>query len=135
MPELAPLVTTALKAAQLRPEDVAAAGLAQRYAELLDEAAVSQQYAEALRLVGEALDTRNPLVLKAWDRVQTALSEHTTASDLGPKLLATLTALGCSLAGRKALTEKGGGTVHDLPESPLKQLRDEARQRNAKAVS
>lgn len=133
MPALVPEVTKALQAAQTAPEDVAAVALAVRYAELLDEAAVSQQYAEAVKLVDSALDQGNPLVARAWSRIVSALAEHSTASDLGPKLLAALTSLGATPAARKDAA-KGGAKVVNLPASPLTALRDAARARNAASM-
>jgi len=98
-------VTASLKAAQTQPEDAAARLLAMRYAAVIDAQAE----------VDEATDGKVDALL-----------------EFGPKLLAVLTALGATPAGRK--NEKGGGgSVSNLP-SPLQALRDAARARTATAL-
>lgn len=88
----------------------AASALARHYAELLDHAAPDRAYVKALRLLQPAMeryadDLDPPAVrefLEAWERVSTALAEHSVASDLGPKLLAALDKLGLTLAASKS---------------------------------
>ncbi len=106
---LAPAVRAALAATKPKPEDAGAVALAHRYAELMDEAVAAQKYTKALRLIGAAvtsaaddmLPTDGQQLMNAWDTLSSALAEHSVASDLGPKLLAALTALGATVAGRK----------------------------------
>lgn len=128
MADLLPAVRAALAAASTKPEDAGARALAERYAALLDDAEPSKTLATAIRHVGTFLadnlgDTtpQERQVATAWDAISSALAEHSVVSDLGPKLLATLTALGATLAGRK---ERGAST--SAPgASPLQAARDE----------
>ncbi len=130
-----------LAAGSREQQDAGARSLALRYAALLDAPSVEQKYAKPLRLVAEAVGStaeRMPAntaqqLLDSWERIVSALAEQTTASDLGPKLLATLTALGCTPAGR---SEKGGkgGTVTQHPASAgLSLLRGNSERRNGAA--
>lgn len=138
-----PALEQALRKAALEQRDQGAVALARRYAQLLDDAVAADKYTKALRLVGEAVEqaaadmgmgqqTRADQLLTAWDRISSALAEHSVASDLGPKLQATLTALGMTPASRGV---KAGGEGADVTTivSPLQKLRDSARQRNAGA--
>lgn len=88
---------TALAAADLTLRDAAAAALVRHYAALMDRAANLATEAEILwgELDPEDIGGRKRLV-----KLETALSAQAVASDLGPKLLSGLTALGCTLAGR-----------------------------------
>lgn len=144
-PERSPVlpgVRASLADAKLGEQDGAAAALALRYAELLDDAAVERQYTKAVeridRVVAGAADNMSQVagqqVLDSWDRIRSALAEHSTASDMGPKLLATLTALGLTPAGRaaKGSKEQPSASVSTLP-SPLQVLREQARERRAGA--
>lgn len=88
---------TSLAAAKLSPRDQAAAAMVRRYAELLDTPSLPLKYRKPLAEIAAALDGRATDALTA---VVAALSEQSVTSDLGPKLLAGLTALGCTLAGR-----------------------------------
>lgn len=138
-----PALEQALTEAAPEQRDQGAVALARRYAQLLDDAVAADKYTKALRLVGEAVEqaaadmgmgqqTRADQLLTAWDRISSALAEHSVASDLGPKLQATLTALGMTPAGRGV---KAGGEGADVTTivSPLQKLRDSARARNAGA--
>lgn len=83
--------------------DRAAAALALTYASLIDNAAPDAKYAAALAWLGtvrveDAAQERQRVI------IETALSAHTVASDLGPKLLAALDALGLTPRARKAVT-------------------------------
>ena len=103
---------------EIPEQDRGAAALARNYARLIDEAAPSAALARHLLAIREALDVLriNDIrvfgydVDKSYDAILIACSDHSTASDLGPKLLATLTALGLTLAGR---AERGGGKTDD----------------------
>lgn len=144
-PERSPVlpgVRESLADAKLGAQDAGAAALAVRYAELLDQAAVERQYTKAVeridRVVTGAADNMSQVagqqVLDSWDRIRSALAEHSTASDMGPKLLAALTALGLTPAGRasKGSKEQPSASVSTLP-SPLQVLREQARERRAGA--
>lgn len=137
---LRPAVESALTAASSGEEDAGARALALRYAELLDAAVPTRDMARAVRIVssflaGNLSDTtpQEREVATAWDRISSALAEHSVASDLGPKLLASLTAVGATLAGRKDKSAGAGGTVLPM-KSPLEQARDEARAARAYAM-
>lgn len=103
---------------EIPERDRGAAALARNYARLIDEAAPSATYAKHLLAVREALDVMRIEgvrvvgydVDKAYDAILMALSDHSVASDLGPKLLAVLTSLGLTLAGRVG---KEGGKSDD----------------------
>jgi hypothetical protein len=106
------------------PRDAGAEALARQYATLLDHAAPAKRYRRALEqlrraVAGESLEEDEP-----WEALATvaeALSQHTVTSDLGPKLLTTLTALGLTPAAR-ATRPEGGRPQHDQSD-PLDQLR------------
>ncbi|HZN70145.1 MAG TPA: hypothetical protein VFC00_00445 [Micromonosporaceae bacterium] len=101
-------VAAALKAAGPPPADAAAVALVKRYAALIDEATPRSVYAEHLRGLRAAV-SGNEAAAKHLQRVEDALGAHSVASDLGPKLLAALTALGLTAAGRGGV--KGGPGV------------------------
>lgn len=92
-------------ATHLSTLDHGAIALAKRYAHLIDEAAPAANYGEPLRVLGLTVHTKDER--QALQRITDALSAHSVASDLGPKLLTTLTALGLTPAARLA---KGGDT-------------------------
>lgn len=138
--ELLPALRTSLEAAKLKEHDAGARALAERYAALLDEAAVAKAYTKSIerleRVIERAVDDcatqlEEEQTLAAWDKIKSALAEHSTASDLGPKLLAALTSLGLTPASR---AEKGtAAPVTPLTKSPLERQRDAARRRNSNA--
>ena len=109
MPSRGPMsraVADAVKSAQIPPTDSGAVALAKRYAVLIDEAAPTARYAELLRALGAGLAPDDDRAQDAFRKVADALGQHSVASDLGPKLLAALTALGLTATGRGV---KGGG--------------------------
>ena len=116
-------VSTALKSVKIEPKDQAAAALAKHYARLIDDAAPDKKYAEALEWLA-GVDT-NQRTDKFRLTIMTALSEHSSASDFGPKLLATLTALG--------MTPAAAGNVIpepvNKPADPLDELRKRRQER------
>jgi hypothetical protein len=133
---LLPAVKGALAAAKVAATDDGARALAEHYAALIDDARPERSLAKAVRVLdvvvdSAAFDTENPQrereIREAWDRVSSALAEHSVASDLGPKLLAALTSLGATLSGRKG--EGAGGRVVPIGVSPLQAARDAARDR------
>jgi hypothetical protein len=113
----------ALDAVKIEPKDRPTAALARYYAELLDNAAPAAKYTKALRWLAAGASQDDEKSGDYADLIMTALSEHTTASDLGPKLLAALTALGMTPAAAGIAIPKPGAA----PQSPL----DELRQRKA----
>lgn len=124
-------VAEGLKTAPTLPRDAGAVALAQQYAALIDAAAPSSAYAKHLRTLAAALDgiEFDAAVTDAFTKIREALAEHSVASDLGPKLLAVLTSLGMTAAGRAV---KGGAP--DGPKHPdeLAGLRERARARRAR---
>ena len=124
--------------------DAGAVALSVRYAELLDDAKAAEKFTKALRLCGEAVSsyadelpiTAAEQLMSAWDRITAALAEHSVASDLGPKLLASLTALGLTPAGRNAVTKGAAAPAAPAPVaelSPLQKARERAARRNGVA--
>lgn len=106
------------------PLDAGTAQLAEHYAQLIDNAAPSRSYATALRVI-DGFIAENSSILRpdrerelvtAWDKVSSALAEHSVASDLGPKLLAALHHLGLTTAARS----KGRG-AQERPEQNTEQ--------------
>jgi hypothetical protein len=140
---LTPEVLRSLSKVSASEHDAGAVSIAREYARLIDEAA-SPALSKALRLVSEHIEeallsfgpreqTKRQQLEDAMARVSATLAEHSVASDLGPKLLATLTALGLTPAGR---AEKGGkgGTVTQHPASAgLSLLRGNSERRNGAA--
>ncbi len=121
---LAPAVQKAINALTVAPEDAGAVQLAHSYARLIDDAAPLAKYHDPLRKIAAGLDPDDSAAADAFNKIRTALSEHSVASDLGPKLLATLTALGATPASRAA---KGGQSG-----APVTSKLDELRARRAK---
>lgn len=142
---MARAVGSALAAVTLGKEDEGAAALARRYAALMDDAQPSAVYARYIVAVQRALDTlaamETPVGIdyqKNFDKITEALSAHSVASDLGPKLLAALASLGLTVASRGAVVKGGasnGTPVAPKPESELDRVRREraerAREHNA----
>lgn len=141
---IAPDLAEALaEAEQIKVMDRATRALAIRYAELLDDAAIAEKYARAVRMVGDAVtiqsehmgETAANQLLTAWTRIESALAEHTVASDLGPKLLAALTSLNMTPAARtpKVAPGKGGeggsAPAKEAEKTPLELARERARRR------
>lgn len=96
-------VNAAIKATTPADDDAATVALAQEYARLIDHAAPAGKYAKALQWLAAVADTAEDE--KSADHARTivvALSQHTVASDLGPKLLAALDALLLSPRARAA---------------------------------
>jgi hypothetical protein len=126
---MAAAVAAALETAPTLERDQAAVELAKRYATLIDDSAVAAKYRSPLQAVRAWLPRDEPKVLEAYNKIADALSEHSVASDLGPKLLAVLTSLGMTAAGRSA---KGGAPDGPRVPDELGKLRAERdRQRGA----
>lgn len=100
-PSLSRSLADALKTAQTQPADAATIALARRYAALVEDAEAT----------AAALDTMEPEdegQAEQIRRLRARVDAATVASDLGPKLLAALTALGMTPAARS--TAAKGGT-------------------------
>lgn len=137
-----PELRSSLAAAKITPLDSATAAIALRYAQLLDECAVEKQYVKPLEMLGQAVTSyADNLPIAAADqlmgalaKVTSALAEHTTASDLGPKLLTTLTALNLTTAAREKGKPRTGSSGDVIPmANPLAVARDQARARREAA--
>lgn len=135
-------VSESLKDLQLSERDRSTAELARRYARLIDDAQPAAKYRQHLTAMHRALDmlaTLEPLAAgeaaEHFAKIADALAAHSVASDLGPKLLAALTALGMTPASRSAT--KGGDqgeprTVEPKPETPFERARRERNERRAR---
>lgn len=133
-----PGVQASLAALNLTDLDAAAASLAVRYAELMDEAVAAQKYAKAIRVMSNFItwnidnlpQQARRDVMDGWDRITAALAEHTVASDLGPKLLAALTGLQLTPAARAAAVPESASKAEVTPlPNALELLRTEAKER------
>jgi len=113
----------ALAAADLSTRDGGAAALVRRYAALIDHAAQLSAEADVL---WELADGDDAGMIKAIGKLRLAVDAQSVVSDLGPKLLAGLTALGCTLAGRG----EQGKEVQRAPD-PRRAAHDELRERRA----
>jgi len=101
---------SALRAAKPGPADKATSELARRYATLIDDAQPAARYIRHLDGLRAALDMLATLDPPAaadaeahFAKLTEALSTHSVMSDLGPKLLAALTALAMTPAARDAV--------------------------------
>lgn len=126
-----PLVDTvdvALAVAPTKAEDAGVVALAHRYAALIDNATIAAKYRKPLAVLRRvvALYSGEEDAVDALDKIADALAAHSVASDLGPKLLAALTALGMTVASRGA---KGGSGDAPKQSSPLDELRRRRAQR------
>lgn len=115
----------ALRAAKPDDRDAGTVALARRLAVLLDESAPRSAYAEHLLRVERAVaayDDDSGETDRSMRKIADALGRHSVASDLGPKLLAALTALGLTPVGRGA--KGGSGAVNGRSKlDELKQRR------------
>lgn len=105
-PEVAEVVA---ELATLPKTDAAAVKLAVRYAALIDDAAVDARYGAALRYLDRLVPVDDAAGRRHLQRIWDALAEQSTLSDLGPKLLATLEALGATPRARQAAAKPAGG--------------------------
>lgn len=95
-------VSAAISELTLGKRDAAAAALAKRYAALIDRAEETAAELDALRPDDES-------TADAVRRLRARVDSQAVASDLGPKLLAALAALGATPQARAAAL-KGGVT-------------------------
>lgn len=130
---MARAVSAALSAATIDERDRGTAELARRYAALIDNATPASKYRAPLDELAQAIGYAEDIEAaeKALDKIKDALAAHSVASDLGPKLLAALGALGLSVAGRagKTIGSTDGGAAATQPaarpETQLERLRRE----------
>lgn len=131
-PSLLNAVTASVRSGTFTDGDKGAIALAKRYAKLIDDAEPTSVYAEHLRRLAPAIDPDNDEAAKAFTKIADALAQHSVASDLGPKLLAALDALGLSPAARSK--QSGGGVPRvggSKPADALAALREQRAQRPA----
>lgn len=122
----------ALTSTEVEDRDLATVELARSYAALLDEAAPKATYDDALRMLRPVVaSAENPEIARAFRKIETALSAHSVASDLGPKYLAALLALGMAPSARGVK----GGTTNDEQPSPLDELDERRRTREHRAAN
>jgi hypothetical protein len=135
LPTLTSALRHALKSVEVAPADAAAVRLAYGYAQLLDRGAIAAQYVKPLREVRSALAHADDAAaaLEHLAKLEIALSAHTTASDLGPKLLAVLESLAMTPRARVAVIGKGAPT-REPAASPLDELRRRRRARADRAT-
>lgn len=113
------------------PRDAGAEQLARVYATLIDAPAPAARYTKPLALLRRACGAYDdPDAMDAYRTIRDALGAHSVASDLGPKLLATLDALG--LTPKARASAKGGGGDQPRPADPLDELRAKRRARLAR---
>ena len=132
---IGPALEEALRAAQREPRLAATVALARRYARLLDEAAADRKYRKPLKILQAMADhyqatvrltpTDERALEEAVVLITTALGEHSVASDLGPKLLAALTALNMTLAASSKTDPRGASGDTGGEPSPAQAARAE----------
>ena len=123
---MARAVAAALRDAKPQKQDGGAVALAKQYAKLIDEAVPLARYDVPLAALRVAVtECSDPKAGEHLAKIEQALAAHSVASDLGPKLLAALTALGMTAAGR---TVKGGAPNGN----PVAAQLDEFTQRRAR---
>jgi len=125
-------LTEALKDLKILKRDGAAVALAKRYAALLDEATPATTYRDAMRKISRALDPDDEAAAVAWSKIADALGAHSVASDLGPKYLAALTALGMTPAGRGVRV--AAAEPNSKPKGPTDELRGKRDERERRRL-
>ena len=137
LPSISDSLADALILAKIPPWGAGTVALAQRYAALLDEAAPARKYDKALRTLGAAVGLYAgddaSAVVEAFDAVRDALGQHSVASDLGPKLLATLAALNMTLQKATAPAKGNDSDGDGGPGDELAKLRASRRTRSHRA--
>jgi hypothetical protein len=119
-------------AAAVDGRDVGAEQLALVYAGLIDAPAPAAKYTKPLALLRRACGAHDdPDAMDAYRAIRDALGAHSVASDLGPKLLAALDALGLTPKARAA-GGKGASGGQSRPADPLDELRAKRRARLAR---
>jgi hypothetical protein len=94
-------VRDVLESTEIDERDEATAALCRRYADLMDAPGVPLRYRTHLTTLAILADAQgNALHVAAIEAISAALSEQSVTSDLGPKLLAGLSALGLTPMAR-----------------------------------
>lgn len=120
-------IDTALAEATPERRDAGAVALLRAYADLLDDAGVPGKYSDALDWVFQvaaASEDRN--ADKHARAILLALSLQSATSDLGPKMLAAMEALGLTPRARKVAAPAAD---RNGVKSPIDELRDKRRRR------
>lgn len=123
-PSIVRALTASLRDVKILTRDGAAVALARRYAALIEDAAKTAAELDALRADDE-------MTAAAIARLRARVDAQQVISDLGPKLLSALAALGMSPAARAATkggTASGAGTTAG---DALARLREQREQRSA----
>jgi hypothetical protein len=107
-PNLRLSLSRSLKDVQILARDQTTAALAKRYAMLIDEAELLAAELDAIELTDES-------TAQTVARLAARIQVYTVVSDLGPKLLATLGALGMHPQARASKGEGGGVTGARTP--------------------
>lgn len=115
-PSIARALSGALRDTQFLERDRGTVALARRYASLIEDAAAVAEELERLR----PADEDQAAVIA---RLKARVEAQTVTSDLGPKLLAALTALGMTPAARAASTKGGTPDVGNPAGDALARLR------------
>lgn len=107
---LAEKVQATLDKLELRPEDAALAALALEYGRTIDRAAIIAAQASKIAF--------DPDSAEEVARLRAKVSAHATMSDVGPKLLAALDALGATPKARaqspKAPNKRAGSSLQAM---------------------
>ncbi len=115
-PSITRALSGSLRDTQFLERDRGAVALARRYAALIEDAAGVAEELERLRPEDET-------TAAAVARLKARVDAQAVASDLGPKLLAALTALGMTPASRAANTKGGTPDVGNPAGDALARLR------------
>jgi hypothetical protein len=117
-PSLTRSLSAALKDLHPLTRDTGVIALARRYAALIDQA---QVIADRL----DDLDPENDSQVRMIAALRARVDAQAVASDLGPKFLAALAALGMTPAARASVTRGGTPDVSTVPGGDaLARLRD-----------
>lgn len=108
---IAPEVASTLAVLKVAPEDAGVARLARRYAQVIDDAAL---VAAELQEVYADVDPDDEATFKRIAALAARVGAQAVLSDLGPKLLAALDALGATPRARKAPKGGAGGQPSKL---------------------
>jgi hypothetical protein len=115
-PSITRALSGSLRDTKFLERDRGAVALARRYAALIEEAQVVAEELERLR----PADEDQAAVIA---RLKARVEAQTVTSDLGPKLLATLAALGMTPAARAATAKGGTADVGNPAGDALARLR------------
>lgn len=131
---LAGALEKALDSAGIPEQSAAAVALARLYARLLDEPAIAGKYRIPLSHLSKVFEhysscvRTTPMESKGLEMsevaITTALAEHSTTSDLGPKLQSTLKELNLVLPVKSAPAPEVPSEQPAQPKSARDELRD-----------